>query len=79
MKSLWEGRSRNNATLIMIDDQKAVKARMKERKTSRRGPGSRHRIMWWVEEALPDAVKYDQGKGGGPWTNYQVSGPKLVK
>ena len=79
MKSLYEGSSRANAVLIMTDDQKAVKARLKERKTSRKGPGSRHRIMWWVEDAPLDAVKYDKGKGGGPWTNYQSTAVPLVR
>lgn len=79
LKSLYEGMSRSKAILIMTDDQKAVKARLKERKTSRKGPGTRQRIQWWVEDAPLNAVKYDKGKGGGPWTNYQSTDVPRVR
>ena len=79
LKSLYEGVSRSKAVLIMTDDQKAVKARLKERKTSRRGPWTKQRIMWFVEDAPLDAVKYDKGKGGGPWTNYQSTAVPRVR
>ncbi len=66
MKSLYEGTSRKKATLIITDVEKVVRARWKERKTSRR----KDPVKWWMEEAPTDAPKYDKGKGGGPWSNY---------
>lgn len=49
MKALYEGKSRKNAILIMIDEAKAVKARMQERRTSK---GKKSRLRWWIEDAL---------------------------
>ena len=66
MKSLYEGTCRRKATLIITDVEKVVKARARERKISRR----KDPVKWWIEEAPADAPKYDKGKGGGPWSNY---------
>ena len=72
--SLYEGTSRERATLIMTDHRSVVLARKKERDISRR---KNRNIKRWTVEVADDTPNYDKGKGGGPWTNYneRLHGP----
>lgn len=69
MKSLYEGTRLAKATLIITDESSVVAKRKKERSISRR---ANKNIKWWVVDAPKGTEKYDKGKGGGPWVNYDA-------
>lgn len=66
--SLYEGTSRNRATLIMTGNRSNVLSRKRERDISRRKAKN---IKRWTVEVSDETPNYDQGKGGGPWQNYK--------
>lgn len=65
--SLYEGTSLKRARLIMTDERSLVLKRKRERDISRKGERG---IKRFIVEVPDDTEKFDAGKGGGPWANY---------